>query len=92
MYYVYILFSCTHGRYYIGQTAQLSNRIKRHNSGTECSTSPYRPWELLWCCTKPTRKEAMQLERKLKNLSRSRLEVFVIKYTSATNVSNWIGD
>ena len=46
----------------------------------------------VWYCTKPTRQEAMLLEQKLKNLSRSRLEGFVKKYTSAPNVSNLIAD
>ena len=46
----------------------------------------------VWYCTKPTRQEAMLLEKKLKNLSRSRLEGFVKKYTSSPNVSNLIED
>ena len=46
----------------------------------------------MWYCTKPTRQEAMRLEKKLKNLSRSRREGFVKKYTSSPNVSNLIAD
>ncbi|MBS1977681.1 MAG: GIY-YIG nuclease family protein [Bacteroidetes bacterium] len=92
MYYVYILISRAHGRYYIGQTEDVSKRMNRHNSGTERSTSPYKPWELLWCCTKTTRQEAMQLEKKLKNLSRERLEAFIKKYPSSPILTNLSAD
>ncbi|MEK6155051.1 GIY-YIG nuclease family protein [Flavobacteriaceae bacterium 3-367] len=35
MCYVYILYSHKNGRYYIGQTADLHDRLRRHNAGTE---------------------------------------------------------
>ena len=78
--YVYILRSLSSGRYYIGQTSDLSDRLSRHNAGTEPATAPYIPWEMVWHNSKPSRKEAMELERKLKNLSRARLEAFIKKY------------
>ncbi|NWG13301.1 MAG: GIY-YIG nuclease family protein, partial [Acidobacteria bacterium] len=34
--YVYILQSLADGRYYIGQTSDLQNRLQRHNAG-RCS-------------------------------------------------------
>ena len=52
----------------------------RHNAGTEPATAPYIPWEMVWHNSKPSRKEAMELENKLKNLSRARLEAFIKKY------------
>ena len=80
MYFVYIIFSTSHNRYYIGQTQDFDDRIVRHNSGYEKSTSPYRPWVLQCLIAKASRSEAMLLEKKLKNLNRQRLELFIDKY------------
>lgn len=79
-YYVYILHSVTHNRYYIGQTQDVNDRIIRHNSGFEKSTSPYRPWEIVLVLEKASRSEAMILERKLKNLNTEDLKKFIEKY------------
>ena len=80
-YYVYILYSEDFDRYYIGQTNNIEGRIDRHNSGTETATKPYMPWVLMWTIEKQTRAEAMALEKKLKNLSRERLLIFIKKYS-----------
>jgi len=66
LFFVYILFSETHNRYYIGQTNNIDNRIERHNNGYEKSTSPYVPWKLIGTITKNSRSEAMILEKNLK--------------------------
>ena len=80
MYTVYILHSKSAGRYYIGQTRDISDRLRRHNSGYEKSTQNGAPWILLCQIEKATRSEAMKLERKLKNLGTERLQTFIIKY------------
>lgn len=80
IFFVYVLKSPGFDRYYVGQTVDIKSRLARHNKGHEKSTSPYVPWELFWLGTKLTRAEAMDLERKLKNLSRVRLENFMLKY------------
>jgi putative endonuclease len=80
MYFVYILYSESHNRFYIGQTNDLSNRIFRHNSGFEKSTAPYKPWTLVGSIEKPSRSEAMILEKKLKNLNSKDLNAFINKY------------
>ncbi len=36
---------------------------------------------LLWCCEKPSKSEAIKLERKLKNLSRENIFKFMLKYS-----------
>ena len=41
-YYVYILKSLVKDFIYVGFTTDLKTRFKRHNSGTEFSTKPYR--------------------------------------------------
>ena len=78
--FVYIIYSPTFDRFYIGQTQDFENRLERHNSGTETATKAYRPWELVLTIQKDTRSEAVILERKLKNLSRERLLIFIEKY------------
>lgn len=81
-YYVYILFSDTFDKYYIGQTNNLEVRIRKHNNGKVLSTKPYIPCRIVWSCIKPTRQGAMQLEKKLKNLkSKVRLKKFIEKYS-----------
>jgi putative endonuclease len=79
-YFVYILFSEKAMRYYIGQTRDLDGRIKRHNSGLEKSTAPYKPWTLVLSITKDDRSKAVILERKLKNLNTEDLRKFIVKY------------
>jgi putative endonuclease len=42
-YFIYIFESEIDGRLYKGQTANLNNRIKEHNSGKTKSTKAYKP-------------------------------------------------
>lgn len=79
-YSVYILFSNSANRFYIGQTNNLEERLIRHNNGYEKSTSPYKPWTLVLSINKDSRGEAMILERKLKNLNTEDLRKFIDKY------------
>jgi len=82
-FYVYIIYSELHDKYYIGYTHNVSDRIKRHNDGSEKFTSPYRPWLLKCVIEKSTRSEAMILEKKLKNLNREKLTKFIDRYSIA---------
>jgi putative endonuclease len=68
-YYVYILQSRQNYSFYKGSTNDLARRLSEHNDGKEFSTARYLPWDLVWFTRKPSRSEAMVLERKLKNLS-----------------------
>ena len=78
--FVYILYSESHDKYYVGQTNDLRARLKRHNSGNSKNTSPYRPWIMVCSVEKETRSLAVQLETKLKNLSKHRKRKFIEKY------------
>ncbi len=79
-YHVYILFSQTANRYYIGQTQNVEDRLFRHNNGYEKSTAPFRPYSLVLAIRKDSRSEALILERKLKNLNTEDLRKFILKY------------
>ncbi|NWG14593.1 MAG: GIY-YIG nuclease family protein [Acidobacteria bacterium] len=68
--YVYILQSLADGRYYIGQTSDLQNRLQRHNAGRCSFTRSRGPWQLVHSETFTSRAEAMRRERQLKKHSR----------------------
>jgi putative endonuclease len=59
-FYVYILFSATLNRYYIGHIGQLSDRLFRHTNSGSKSTKVTNDWILAYSETYPTRGEAMK--------------------------------
>ena len=63
---VYVLYSKSSLKYYIGQTDNLENRLFRHNSGLNLSTKFGKPWELIYQIQFQTRSEAILLEQKIK--------------------------
>ncbi|HET9058077.1 MAG TPA: GIY-YIG nuclease family protein [Chitinophagaceae bacterium] len=79
MFYVYILYAEKFDKFYVGQTNNLLQRLERHNAGKENFTAKYIPWCLLGFVEKQTRCEAVQLELKLKNLSKVKLGILVQK-------------
>ena len=79
-YFVYILHSPNYDKYYIGQTNNLEDRLKRHNEGYENYTKAYLPWELVCCIQKKSRSEAVVLENKLKKSNKARLQEHIQKY------------
>ena len=48
MYFVYVLHSSKHTRFYKGFTKDLELRLKQHNSGAVKSTKAYIPWEIVY--------------------------------------------
>ncbi|WP_373709516.1 GIY-YIG nuclease family protein [Kaistella sp.] len=65
-YFVYVLKSQKDGRLYKGQTSDLNERVKQHNSGKTKSTKGFMPWELVYFETFQTREEAVLREKYLK--------------------------
>ena len=65
-YYTYILRSKTTGKYYCGQTNNLSERMIRHNSGRNKYTKHGIPWEFISSFKFSSRGEAVALESKIK--------------------------
>jgi putative endonuclease len=66
MYYTYIIQSIETGRYYIGSTSNISDRLKRHQENRSKATKGRGPWYLVFRQLFPTRSEAMILEFKIK--------------------------
>jgi putative endonuclease len=78
MFFVYIIESEESKRYYIGQTENLQERLKRHNEGKNLSTKAYIPWQLKWWKEFDSRSEAVKAEIKLKSIKkRAGLEKYV---------------
>jgi putative endonuclease len=66
MYYTYILKSQKTGRYYIGYTNNLQQRIAKHNQGHSTATKSGVPWQLLWVQGFKVKRDAIKLEKALK--------------------------
>ena len=72
---VYILASGRNGRYYIGHTTNIEQRLVAHERGVVKSTRHLRPWVLMYQEEHPTPAAARRREWYLKRLkSRRALE------------------
>jgi putative endonuclease len=58
------------GRYYVGMTTDLDERVRDHNAGISVWTSHRGPWNLVWSLRCATIGEARKLENRLKRQSR----------------------
>ena len=63
---VYILYSTTSSKYYVGQTANIDKRLRRHNLGLVPSTKTGTPWNVVLQIEVSNRSEALILENKIK--------------------------
>jgi len=72
VYTVYILYSVSRDRYYIGQTEDLERRLGEHNSGYSKSTRSGIPWELVFKREFQDRNEAIRYEHALKRMKSRR--------------------
>ena len=55
------------GSFYVGQTSNLNDRLKRHNKGRNRSTKAKKPWKIIWFKEMISRPEAIKLESKIKS-------------------------
>jgi putative endonuclease len=67
MHHLYILFSQSLNKFYVGHTSDLSERIERHNRGGDKFTSKGQPWNLVYSEKFQTKEEAHKREREIKN-------------------------
>jgi putative endonuclease len=82
MFTVYILYSTSHNKTYVGQTKDLQNRLLEHNeTALKGFTVSYRPWILVHHEVYETRGEAMKREKYLKNgMGREIVKKIVVEY------------
>ncbi|MCK5060158.1 MAG: GIY-YIG nuclease family protein [Candidatus Pacebacteria bacterium] len=66
MYIVYIIKSEKSGRYYVGFTNNIENRLTHHNSGATVSTRAGRPWLVVYQEKFSDKKSAWLRERQIK--------------------------
>lgn len=67
MFFVYILQSQSTGRYYIGQTKNLPERVAYHNANYSRALKNRGPWKLVYREEYGTRGEAVRRERQIKS-------------------------
>lgn len=74
MFWVYVLEN-PQGRFYIGHTEDLPQRLQSHNDTGPIHgkfTRKHGPWELVWSEEHPTRAGAMARERQIKRMKSAR--------------------
>ncbi len=93
MYYVYILYSKSHDRYYVGQTNDVERRLIEHNENPRMTyTHKFRPWELVRQYEVDTRSNAMKLERYIKKMkSRKIIERLIIDGMYFDEIAQLVG-
>lgn len=79
MYYLYILKSERTGKYYIGQTANIEDRIARHNLGKSISTRSGVPWVLVFQKEFSTRSNAILAEKWVKAMKSKKVIMDIIR-------------
>ncbi len=67
MYFVYILYSSKIDKYYIGFSADINDRLLKHNRSTKGFSSTGKPWEIVYSEMFLDKKNAMKREKQLKN-------------------------
>ncbi len=65
-FFVYILFSASINQYYIGQTSDISDRLRRHNASSSKSTKKANDWAIVYFEEFATRSEAVLRETEIK--------------------------
>jgi len=65
-FWVYIIYSCSLDRYYVGYTIDLEKRLAEHNNGISTFTSKAIDWELKLSINYSSREQAMQKEKEIK--------------------------
>ena len=65
-FFLYILYSEKLGKYYVGTTSNICDRVARHNGARSMSTKAGCPWKLVYTEIFYTRAEAVRREGQIK--------------------------
>ncbi|NJM78505.1 MAG: GIY-YIG nuclease family protein [Flavobacterium sp.] len=75
---VYILYSIIKNKYYIGYTANIEEKIVRHNQKPKGFTGSTNDWQLVYSEKYESKSEALMREKQIKNWkSRTKIEELV---------------
>jgi putative endonuclease len=66
MYFVYIIFSPTKNKYYVGSSEHVEERLKKHNTNHKGFTGGMLDWELKWTEEHPDKSSAIKRENQIK--------------------------
>ena len=67
MFFLYILQSTSSGRYYVGQSENVQERLSYHNAGYSKALKNRGPWQLIYTEPYATRAAAVRRERQIKS-------------------------
>ena len=67
MFYVYVIKSDATGRYYIGSSCNIENRLKQHNNGQAKTTRHKGPYKLVYKEEFIIKTEALKREKQIKS-------------------------
>ncbi|MFC0773760.1 GIY-YIG nuclease family protein [Terrimonas alba] len=82
MYYVYILYSSSRDKYYIGSTVDLASRLVKHNSKHNGFTQGATEWVITFSGTFSSKQEALKREQQIKSWKSRRLIENLIRQCS----------
>ncbi|MDD4606868.1 MAG: GIY-YIG nuclease family protein [Patescibacteria group bacterium] len=92
MFYVYVIFNTCKKKFYIGQTQNLSERLKRHNNILKNKSTSYTSknsgrWTLIYTEGFNTRLEVVKREKELKSFRGRQFikEIIFQKYSSVVD-------
>ena len=72
VFYTYIIFSISLNRFYIGSTADIEERIVRHNQKSKGFTGNKSDWKLVYSESFKTREEAIEREFQIKKIEKQK--------------------
>ena len=88
VHFVYILYSDSVDKYYIGSCGNVDVRLSRHNAGATISTKSGRPWKVVYREEFNSKTEAIKYEYYLK---RMKSRVFIEKILNKNNAASSAG-
>jgi putative endonuclease len=74
MFYTYIIYSLTKGKYYVGVSENPEERLKKHNSKNRGFTNRADDWGIVFRKEFETKSEALNFERQIKSW-KSRIKI-----------------
>src|SRR5690606_38737621 len=88
MYQIYILYSPSADRHYIGSAENHEERLAQHNAGRNKSTKHGIPWKIVYTEVFPTRAEAFRRELEInKKKSRNYIEWLICSARQSTDLA-----
>ena len=82
MFFVYIMYSQKIDKYYIGYTADIKDRLAKHNRKSNGFSSRGRPWTVVYSEEYESKNEAMEREKQLKRWKNRERRESLIKTSS----------